>query len=79
VFFEFVYEAIPSQDVSVFVRHRRKVKPLGDESAIAEKEHDEIGAKSVGKALRNYITSVLLERDLRRLGSCVMTWGLLGG
>lgn len=38
VFPELLDEAIPSQDVPVFVRHGRKMKPLRDEGAIAEKE-----------------------------------------
>jgi len=38
VFPELLNEAIPSQDVPVSVGHGRKVKPLRDEGAIAEKE-----------------------------------------
>lgn len=37
VFPELVDKAIPSQDVPIFVGHGRKVKPLRDEGAIAEK------------------------------------------
>jgi hypothetical protein len=78
VFPELVYEAIPSQDVPVFVGHGCKVESLRDESAIAKKKAGEIvGGKRVGKAFCGYITSVLLDRDWRRLGSCVITCGLL--
>jgi hypothetical protein len=78
MFPELVDEAIPSQDVPVLVRHGRKVKTLRDESAIAKKE-DMVrwGAGVQGRISAIYITKVLLERDLRRLGSCLMTCGLV--
>ena len=61
----------------MFVGHGRKVKPLCDESAIATKQKADKMKEMVGKP-RSHITSVLLERDLRRLGSCAITCGLLG-
>jgi hypothetical protein len=38
MFPELVDEAIPSQNVPVFVGHRCKVEPLRDEGAIAKKQ-----------------------------------------
>jgi hypothetical protein len=76
MFPEFVDETIPPQDVPVFVRHGRKVEPLCDKSSIAEKEPMRRGQRG-RNALCNHIARVLLERDLRRLGSCVITRGLL--
>lgn len=77
MFPEFLYEAIPPQDVPVFVRHGRKVEPLCDKSSIAEKEPVRRGERGMN-AFCNHITTVLLERDFRRLGSCVITCGLVG-
>ena len=77
VFPELLYEAVPSQDVPVFVGHGCKVESLRDESAISEKEQIRRIDRG-GKAFRRYITRVLLDRDWRRLGSCVITCGLLG-
>ena len=76
MFPEFMDETIPPQYVPVLVRHGCKVEPLCDESSIAEKERVR-GAQRGRNALNNHITRVLLERDLRRLGSCVITCGLL--
>jgi hypothetical protein len=75
IFPEFVDEAIPPQDVPVLVRHGCKVEPLCDKSSIAEEEPVR-GGRRGRNALCNHITRVLLERDLRRLGSCVITCGL---
>ncbi len=45
VFLELVDEAVPSQDVPIFVRHWCKVEPLRDECAITEREPVRWGAE----------------------------------
>lgn len=77
MFPEFVDETKPSQNVPVLMRHGCKVKPLRDKCSIAGKGLVR-GERGDRNALCNYITIVALERDLSRLGSCLITCGLLG-
>lgn len=75
VLLKFLDETVPPQDMPVLVGHGCKVEALRDESPIA-KMSELYGTKG-GDDSCNYITIVLLESELRRLGSCVITCGLL--
>jgi hypothetical protein len=75
VFPEFLDETVPPQDMPMLVGHGCEVEALRDESPIAKKNG--LGGANGEEGSRDHITTVLLERELRRLGSCVITCGLL--
>ena len=75
MFPEFLDETVPAQDMPILVGRRCEVEALRDESPIAEKSV--LGGVNEEDGSRIHITTVLLERDAMRLGSCVITCGLL--
>ena len=75
VFPEFFDETVPPQDMSMLVGRGCEVEALRDESPIAKVKG--LDGANGENGSRNHITIVLLERVLRRLGSCVITCGLL--
>ena len=75
MFPEFFDETVPPQDMPMLVGRGCEVETLCDKSPITKtKSLDETNGEDDS---RNHITTVLLERVLRRLGSCVITCGLL--
>lgn len=72
--FKFCNYAMPPEDVSMWMRHRCKVKALGYKGAITNLVEDELGELVRQRA---YMTMVLPQRDLRRSGSFLMTSGLV--